>query len=116
MYPVDANLKPSGARRTRGTRARSRTFLLFARMSPTLTVQMRDAEADRARHGRKPWRNAFIVRRRLIAIGDLHGDVHRLVRILQRHEVFLPGTRKWAKAANTVDVVLLGDYVDWRGE
>lgn len=56
------------------------------------------------------------MRRRLIAIGDLHGDVHRLVRILQRHEVFLPGTRKWAKAANTVDVVLLGDYVDWRGE
>lgn len=56
------------------------------------------------------------MRRRLIAIGDLHGDVHRLVRILQRQEVLLTGTRKWARAANAVDVVLLGDYVDWRGE
>jgi Calcineurin-like phosphoesterase len=56
------------------------------------------------------------VRRRLIAIGDLHGDVHRLVRILERHGVLLPGTRRWARVANTVDVVLLGDYVDWRGE
>ena len=56
------------------------------------------------------------MRRRLIAIGDLHGDVHRLVRILVRQEVFLPGTRKWKRAANNIDVVLLGDYVDWRGE
>lgn len=56
------------------------------------------------------------MRRRVIAIGDLHGDVHRLVRILERQEVLLPGTRKWKRAANHIDVVLLGDYVDWRGE
>jgi hypothetical protein len=56
------------------------------------------------------------VKRRLIAIGDLHGDVHRLVRILERQEVLMKGTRKWARSSGTVDVVLLGDYVDWRGE
>lgn len=56
------------------------------------------------------------MRRRLIALGDLHGDVHRLVRILERQQIVLSGTRKWARAANDIDLVLLGDYVDWRGE
>lgn len=55
-------------------------------------------------------------RRRLVAIGDLHGDVHRLVRILQRQEVLLPQSHTWARNIGPVDVVLLGDYVDWRGE
>ena len=56
------------------------------------------------------------MRRRVVAVGDLHGDVHRLVRILERQEVFLPGTRTWSRAGATSDVILLGDYVDWRGE
>lgn len=56
------------------------------------------------------------MKRRLIAIGDLHGDVHRLVRILERHDVLLKGKRTWDRNGDAVDVVLLGDYVDWRGE
>lgn len=56
------------------------------------------------------------MRRRIVAVGDLHGDVERLVRILQQQKVFLPGTQTWDPAQTNVDVILLGDYVDWRGE
>ncbi|MHB2017464.1 MAG: metallophosphoesterase [Candidatus Xenobia bacterium] len=56
------------------------------------------------------------MRRKVIAIGDLHGDVNRLIRILERQKVLEPNTRRWVPAAGNFDVVLLGDYVDWRGE
>lgn len=56
------------------------------------------------------------MRRRVVAIGDLHGDVNRLVRVLERQEILEPGSRTWRRSASRVDVVLLGDYVDWRGE
>ena len=54
--------------------------------------------------------------RRTIAIGDLHGDFYRLVRLLEEHGILIPGTYAWNPEACNVDVVLIGDYVDWRGE
>jgi hypothetical protein len=54
--------------------------------------------------------------RKTVAIGDLHGDFHRLVRLLEEEGVLIRGTYAWNPQANNVDLVLIGDYVDWRGE
>jgi len=55
-------------------------------------------------------------RRKLLAIGDLHGDYHRLLRHLREHDLLFEDTLAWNPAQNNVDLVLIGDYVDWRGE
>ena len=55
-------------------------------------------------------------RRKLLAIGDLHGDYHRLIRHLRENDLLLPDTLAWNPLEDRVDVVLMGDYVDWRGE
>lgn len=61
-------------------------------------------------------------KRRLIVIGDLHGDYFRLVRILTENELVEyesasnPMEFKWRRDAEPTDLVLIGDYVDWRGE
>lgn len=52
----------------------------------------------------------------LLAVGDLHGDYYRLVRHLRELELLLPGTMAWNPERNNVDMVLIGDYTDWRGE
>lgn len=54
--------------------------------------------------------------RKVIAIGDLHGDYYRLVRILEEQQILIPGTLAWNPLSDNVDLVLIGDYVDWRGE
>lgn len=54
--------------------------------------------------------------RLLVAIGDLHGDYFRLIRLLRENELLLPGTTAWNPARDSVDLVLIGDYVDWRNE
>ena len=60
--------------------------------------------------------------RRLVVIGDLHGDYYRLVRILEEFKLVSyeskenPLSFKWNLPDVPTDVVLLGDYVDWRGE
>jgi hypothetical protein len=55
-------------------------------------------------------------KRRVIAVGDLHGDYERLLRIMDEQELLIDGTWVWNPEANKVDLVLIGDYVDWRGE
>jgi Calcineurin-like phosphoesterase len=55
-------------------------------------------------------------KRKVVAIGDLHGDYYRLQRILEAEEILIPGTTAWNPQALNVDLVLIGDYVDWRGE
>ena len=54
--------------------------------------------------------------RLLVAIGDLHGDYFRLIRLLRENELLLPGTTAWNPARDNVDLILIGDYVDWRNE
>lgn len=54
--------------------------------------------------------------RKLLAIGDLHGDYFRLLRHLRENDLLLPDTLAWNPEADRVDLVLMGDYVDWRGE
>lgn len=54
--------------------------------------------------------------RTLIAIGDLHGDYYRLIRILSEKNLIDKKTLKWDQKANNIDLVFIGDYVDWRGE
>ncbi|MDQ7822909.1 MAG: metallophosphoesterase [Candidatus Eremiobacteraeota bacterium] len=54
--------------------------------------------------------------RKVVAIGDLHGDYFRLLRILEEQQLVIPGTTVWNPESDTVDLVLIGDYVDWRGE
>lgn len=56
------------------------------------------------------------VTRKLVAVGDLHGDFYRLVRILSEQNFLNPDTLEWTPEAGGGDVILLGDYVDWRGE
>ncbi|MCD6309231.1 MAG: metallophosphoesterase, partial [Candidatus Eremiobacteraeota bacterium] len=57
-----------------------------------------------------------IKNRKTIAVGDLHGDYHRLIRILEEENLVIPGTLAWDPDADNIDLVLVGDYVDWRGE
>ena len=52
----------------------------------------------------------------LLAIGDLHGDYYRFLRHLRELELLLPGTMAWNPERSNVDLVLIGDYTDWRGE
>jgi hypothetical protein len=54
--------------------------------------------------------------RKTIAVGDLHGDYNRLLRIMMENGLLIDGTWAWDPDAKNVDVVLIGDYVDWRGE
>ncbi|MCE1248376.1 MAG: metallophosphoesterase [Firmicutes bacterium] len=55
-------------------------------------------------------------KRKTIAIGDLHGDYDRLIRIMNEHNLLIEGTWVWNPEASNVDFILIGDYVDWRGE
>jgi hypothetical protein len=54
--------------------------------------------------------------RKVVAVGDLHGDYYRLLRILEEQQLIIPGTTVWNPLSDNVDLVLIGDYVDWRGE
>lgn len=54
--------------------------------------------------------------RTLIAIGDLHGDFYRLERLLRESDLLIPGTLAWNPAQTQIDLILIGDYVDWRNE
>ncbi len=54
--------------------------------------------------------------RTLMAVGDLHGDYYRLLRYLREMDFLLPGTISWNPKADRVDLIFIGDYVDWRGE
>ncbi|MFH0801139.1 MAG: metallophosphoesterase [bacterium] len=54
--------------------------------------------------------------RKIIAVGDLHGDFWRLMRLMEEQNLFIPSTRAWNPEVRNVDLVLVGDYVDWRGE
>lgn len=55
-------------------------------------------------------------KRKIVAVGDLHGDFYRLVRILREHGILEKQSLNWSPRAASIDLVLLGDYVDWRGE
>ncbi len=54
--------------------------------------------------------------RTIVAIGDLHGDYFRMLRLLRENDLILPGTTVWNPDKKMVDLVLIGDYVDWRNE
>lgn len=54
--------------------------------------------------------------RKSVAIGDLHGDYNRLKRILREEGILIEGTSAWNPEACNVDLILIGDYVDWRNE
>ncbi|MBQ7503588.1 metallophosphoesterase [bacterium] len=54
--------------------------------------------------------------RTLMAVGDLHGDYWRFLRYLREMNFLLPGTLSWNPLADRVDLILIGDYTDWRGE
>lgn len=54
--------------------------------------------------------------RKVVAIGDLHGDYFRVLRILEEQQIIIPGTLVWNPLSDSVDLVFIGDYVDWRGE
>lgn len=54
--------------------------------------------------------------RLLVAIGDLHGDYFRLLRLLRENDLLLPGTTAWNPDRKNVDLIMIGDYVDWRNE
>lgn len=56
------------------------------------------------------------ISRKIIAMGDLHGDYYRLLRVLREEGVLFQDRIEWNPECNNVDIVLLGDYVDWRGE
>jgi len=55
-------------------------------------------------------------KRKTVAIGDLHGDYDRLIRIMEENHMLIEGTWVWNPEADNIDFVLIGDYVDWRGE
>ena len=54
--------------------------------------------------------------RTLISMGDMHGENYRLVRLMRESDLLLPGTYAWNPQQNQVDLILIGDYVDWRNE
>lgn len=57
-----------------------------------------------------------VKKRKTVAVGDLHGDYARLTRILNEEGLLIEGTWAWNPDARGVDLILIGDYVDWRGE
>jgi len=57
-----------------------------------------------------------LTHRKSVAIGDLHGDFYRLTRLLEEEDILIPSTFAWNPRACNVDLILIGDYVDWRGE
>lgn len=56
------------------------------------------------------------LKRKLIAVGDLHGDYYRLIRVLSEEKFLDPKKITWTEEASRADIILLGDYVDWRRE
>ncbi len=54
--------------------------------------------------------------RKVVAVGDIHGDYYRILRILEEQQILIPGTLVWDPFSDNVDLVFIGDYVDWRGE
>jgi len=54
--------------------------------------------------------------RKVVAIGDIHGDYFRILRILEEQQILIPGTLVWNPLSDNVDLVFIGDYIDWRGE
>ncbi len=54
--------------------------------------------------------------RKVVAVGDVHGDYYRVLRILEEQQITIPGTAEWNPMSDNVDLVFMGDYVDWRGE
>lgn len=56
--------------------------------------------------------------RKIVAIGDLHGDYYRLVRLLEKENAIISENElwKWNPNVKNLDLILLGDYCDWRGE
>ena len=54
--------------------------------------------------------------RKVIAIGDLHGDYNRLMRYFYEQKLLIEDTWVWNPEANNIDLIFVGDYVDWRGE
>ncbi|MFH1454553.1 MAG: metallophosphoesterase [Armatimonadota bacterium] len=54
--------------------------------------------------------------KKLIAIGDLHGDYYRFIRILRENNLLKKNSLKWNTKEKNTDLVLMGDYEDWRGE
>lgn len=83
--------------------------------STTEVVQGEDSSGEN-----QPPQNAGSVpetpMRTLVAIGDLHGDYYRLERLLRESQLLLPGTNAWNPEQDQVDLILIGDYVDWRNE
>ncbi|OQA19949.1 MAG: hypothetical protein BWY64_00513 [bacterium ADurb.Bin363] len=60
-----------------------------------------------------------INKRKIIAVGDLHGDYFRLIRFLKEEEIVILKNKdvfQWNPDIKNIDVVTLGDYCDWRGE
>lgn len=54
--------------------------------------------------------------RKVVAVGDIHGDYYRVIRILEEQQILIPGTLVWDPFSDNVDLIFIGDYVDWRGE
>ncbi len=60
--------------------------------------------------------------RRVVVVGDLHGDYFRLVRILEDTNLVRydnpsnPYSFSWRDDVEPTDLVFIGDYIDWRGE
>lgn len=54
--------------------------------------------------------------RKVVAVGDIHGDYYRILRILEEQQILIPGTLVWDPFSDNVDLVFIGDYVDWRNE
>lgn len=76
----------------------------------------RQAEAGAPRRADAQGSEAVSRTRTLLAIGDLHGDYYRLLRHLRENDLLLPDTLAWNPEKNRHDLILIGDYVDWRGE
>lgn len=61
-------------------------------------------------------RGKFHKIKKLIAVGDLHGDYCRFIRVLRENNLLKKDSLKWNPGQTCVDLVLMGDYEDWRGE
>lgn len=71
-------------------------------------------QSEKTRPEEKPAQN--LPSRKIIAVGDLHGDYYRVIRILEEQKVLIPGTLVWNPMVSQLDLIFIGDYVDWRGE